>query len=248
MNGSPVARLLSWIKRWKRQMFWILLILPWLPLVFCRSAMSPLFSCLIGFVAVLCTLMAFACLFTLSARPRNGQLVMVAPVRSPALETASRPLPLVQQRQTFPSIPRTAKDVHRTLDPTEFEFLSAAVVIGLGEGHTFYRHCGGKGDQGVDVILLNKHGLKVAVQAKRYVSHRSVASKELREFGEAMRFHNCIYGYFVATSTFTPGAKQVISANGFIRPIDGRALDYYLQDNHQAIAQAYYDIQNQVPK
>ena len=67
------------------------------------------------------------------------------------------------------SIPQSAQEAHAALSDEQFEVFAAAVIIG-GEHqeYAFMRHCGKKGDKGVDVLLKDQFGRRICVQAKRY--------------------------------------------------------------------------------
>ncbi len=146
-------------------------------------------------------------------------------------------------RDGLPSVPRTVREVLATMSPEQFELFSAAVIVGLGEGYSFVEHCGGSGDQGVDVKLLNVFGLRVMVQCKEYTPGNPVGSSELRDFSGAITFYNAIYGFFITTSTFTDGAQRIIASNPTrIRAIDGRRLETYLQWRPREIALAWREV------
>lgn len=141
------------------------------------------------------------------------------------------------------SFPLTAFEVHRQMSDVDFEYLAAAVIMVL-EGYRFERRCGGRGDQGVDAILINHSGQRVVIQAKCYALHRSIGSGKLREFVGGMRMYDAAKGYFVTTSTFTPDAMQVVRSNGFIRPINGGQLEMYLQQHADHIEKTYNAIRS----
>ncbi|MEW5320727.1 restriction endonuclease [Geobacillus thermoleovorans] len=63
-------------------------------------------------------------------------------------------------------------------------------------------------DKGVDLILTDKQeNFKIAVQCKHYInSGRQITVKEIRELVGAKRNHNCIKGWFIATTTYTNAA------------------------------------------
>jgi len=247
MNGSSAVRSPWWVRRWKRPLLWGLLLLPWLPSLLLRGGVSPQISCLLGVIAVLCSLVALAGFATLATPRRTGRVPAGALASSPAETSVSPPVHPEAHPQHLPAIPRTLAEIRAMLNPTDFELFSAAVIIGgLGEGHRFLRHSGRAGDQGIDVHLQNTYGLLVAVQSKQYAPHRRVKSSEMRDFGGAIRMHGAVYGYFVTTSTFTRGAYQAKDAHGSIKTIHGPYLESLLQDHEHEIAQAYHDIQRQV--
>ena len=149
---------------------------------------------------------------------------------------------VVRPTNGFPFVPQTVTQA-RLMDPYDFELLSAAVIIAMGQGHSFYRHCGQSGDQGVDVKLRNIHEMMVAVQSKRYAGDNHVTPEQVLSFWGAIHRHNCIYGYFVTSSTFSSSAWQIIhSSHGLIRVIDENQLAWFLQQRSHEIAMAYSDI------
>lgn len=143
----------------------------------------------------------------------------------------------------LPAIPRTLEEVLR-LSPRQFEIFAAAVLIALGDGHSFLQHCGQSGDEGVDVKLLNIYHHKVIVQCKLYAQDNHIGQSELRDFWGSISYHNAVYGFFVTTSTFTSSAHRLISASGGrIRPVDGRRLQDILKDRPHEVALAFLDVQ-----
>lgn len=111
----------------------------------------------------------------------------------------------------LPWVPQTVEQAH-AMDPLDFELLSAAVVIAMGQGHSFYSHTGQSGDQGVDAKLLNINNLPVIVQSKRYAEHNHIAPEQILSFWGAIYRHNAIYGYFVTTSTLSVVSQQIVDA------------------------------------
>ena len=97
-----------------------------------------------------------------------------APVSS---VVSSAPLLVIPKRNGLPWVPQTVAQAH-AMDPTDFELLSMAVIIAMGQGHSFYSHTGQSGDQGVDAKLLNINNLQVAVQSKRYAEHNHIAPEQ----------------------------------------------------------------------
>ncbi len=147
----------------------------------------------------------------------------------------------------LPQIPRTVREILATLSDKQFELFSAAVIMGMGEGYTFDGHCGGSGDQGIDVKLRNSLGLLVGVQSKRYAQENIISSGIAREFWGAILYYNAAYGYLVTTSTFSRDARRVIaSASGRIRIIDGSQLEGHLRWHAREIALAWREIQQTV--
>ncbi len=216
---------------------WMLFALPMsmiTVLVVCWSMLSLLVLCGLLFATVFCVLI------TLSFSTAPLTIRLASP--STSVMIASQTMP---NRNGFPCIPRTVEEIHRTMTDREFELFSAAVIIALGQGHTFYRHTGRTGDQGVDTLLLNMYRHRVAVQSKLH--RENIGSPELRGFYTAIRLYNAVYGYFVTTSSFTPDAQWVIDhPQSLIHTIDGRQLERYLQTRSHEIALAYSDILNAV--
>ena len=97
--------------------------------------------------------------------------------------------------------------------------------MGYGDG----RVVGRSGDQGIDGILKqDKLGLeKVYVQAKRYTSDQ-VGEPDIRNFSGSLVAQGATKGVFIATSSFSPTARQTAEAismgTQFIRLIDGTEL------------------------
>lgn len=211
-----------------------LLIFPWLLLALLWS-LSPALSFVLGVVAVICSFVALAFLFT-------------PPVREKLIPPPATDSSLIQsevQAQSL-SIPTTLAEMYK-MDPTDFEVFSAAVIIGgLNEGHRFIDHSGRRGDRGVDIRLQNQIGLRVVVQSKRYVPPRRVRPTEVRDFAGAIQTHEAIYGYFVTTSAFTSGALDEKRSFERIRTIDGQGLERLLQTRATQIAQAYDNICQQI--
>jgi hypothetical protein len=222
-----------------RMILFALLILPWLLLWLCRSVLSPSFSCLLGFVAVICMFVALAVLFTPA---RIGRSVAPQSHSSQTSEPLAPPQSEASSAQKLPAIPRTAAEAYRTMSPSEFEVFSAAVIVGSKKKYSFVAHSGGPGDRGVDARLRNKVGLLVIVQSKRNAPHNAVGSPEMMKFAGAIRVHDAVYGYFVTTSRFTRAACRDRDTHGFIHTIDGRHLDSLLRTHLREIAQAYRDI------
>src|SRR5689334_5632894 len=230
MHGLFVTRK-NLTRKQTRLMLYALLVLPWLLLLIGRSVLSPLFSCLLGFVAIICTCIALTFLFL---PPMQGKPAASPSLPSHAPESTPQPstLPSEAQAQNLLAIPRTLADV-RKMSPTEFEIFSAAVIVALGQGHRFLSHSGRTGDQGVDVRLQNAYGLLVVVQCKLYAPRHRVGSREMREFRGTIVMHDAAYGYFVTSSTFTPAAYQVKDTR--IRLIDGPYLETLLQHRQREI-------------
>ena len=243
MNGLFATRK-NLTKKQTRLILSALLVLPWLLLLIGRSILSPLFSCLLGFVAIICTCIALTFLF-LPPMQRKPAASQSLPSHAPesSLPPQQSALPPETHPQNLLPIPRTLADVHK-MSPTEFEIFSAAVIVALGQGHRFLSHSGRTGDQGVDVRLQNAYGLLVVVQCKLYAPRHRVGSREMREFRGTIVMHDAAYGYFITSSTFTPAAYQVKDTR--IRLIDGPYLETLLQHRQHESAEAFTDIRRRI--
>ena len=223
-----------WRNEWKRLTLCILLLLPGIVFLLYRSLLSPSLSYGLFFAGSLCALLALAIFLAVVS-------FYIAPARP--IEARS-PQTVPDDADTLPAIPRTLAEVH-LFDPTEFEVFSAAVVVALGEGHRFLKHCGQSGDQGIDTKLLNIYRLTVVVQSKLYAYDNPIVPAQVRDFQGAMDHEKAVYGFFVTTSTFTSAARRwVADMGGRIRTIDGRQLELLLQQRRREIALAYRDILN----
>lgn len=67
------------------------------------------------------------------------------------------------------------------------------------------------GDQGADLILTSKKGIRTAVQVKRYSN--KVSNRAVQEVVAAKGFHKCSEGVVVTNNYFTNSAKQLAEAN-----------------------------------
>ena len=167
----------------------------------------------------------------------STQIQLASPQKTPASPK------LAPRGDGLPSIPRTAQEVLTTMDDKEFEWFSAAIVMGTRDGYRFYRHCGGSGDQGIDAKLWNPWKVLVGVQSKFYIPSNTVSSEEMRNFLGSLVNQQIAYGYFVTTSTFTRDAQQVVDgASGRIRAIDGQNIDAYLRWQSREISLAWREI------
>jgi hypothetical protein len=215
----------------KRLIFCLLLLLPALVLLFSWTVLSPLLVWSLFFFSSLCIFVSFSLLIA----PTHGHVLQIQASNTFTIK-ATTP-------DGLPVIPRTLAEVY-ALGEKRFEPFSAAVIMGMGEGHRFLRHSGQSGDQGVDAVLLNLFSQEVIVQSKLYAKEDHVGSPALRDFLGCLSYHHAVYGYFVTTSTFSPAAQQVInSSDGRIRPIDGNRLERLLQRRNREIALAWQDIQ-----
>ncbi len=218
-------------------------------LVLCLLLFVPLPASLKYVLAFVEVILVFAGLsWVLSAQPRRGRPRVNR--SSVAVLSASHPIAKQETPEEHAlTLPRTVRDISARMTPTQFEWFSAALVIGLGEGHTFLEHCGGRGDGGVDVKLRNKHTYIVAVQSKLYAAGHSVTPREVRDFAGSIPAHNANYGYFVTTSTFSKQARQELALrHQLIRSIDGTHIDYYLKTRAHEIALAWQELQRSMKR
>lgn len=63
-------------------------------------------------------------------------------------------------------------------------------------------------DGGVDLVIIDQRGEKIAVQAKCYAKHNSVGVQIVRELVGAKRNHDCILSLLITTSDLTVSAKK----------------------------------------
>ncbi|KKC47749.1 hypothetical protein VE23_12550 [Paenibacillus sp. D9] len=66
----------------------------------------------------------------------------------------------------------------------------------------------GGNDGGVDLVITDKRGEKIAVQAKCYAERNTVSVQTVRELVAAKRNHDCILSLLVTTSDLTGPAKK----------------------------------------
>lgn len=143
----------------------------------------------------------------------------------------------------LPKIPKTAAQVKASMDETEFEKFSAALIIAVGEGHRFHMHSGKSGDEGVDALLLNLYSNRVVIQSKHFAPDVHVGQPDIRDFFGSIAYHNAVYGFFVTTSTFTDPALHFIrGTRGRIRIIDAWRMDALLKYRYREVALAYRDV------
>lgn len=116
--------------------------------------------------------------------------------------------------------------------PTEFEHIVAA-VLELELGYTA-KVVGGPGDDGVDIVLLNKRlAVTALVQVKRYNPKHPIENKEIRELRGAMVHKKIKRGYFVTSSYFRRNAYKYARSLD-ITLIDGKQLALWqAQQEHQ---------------
>lgn len=214
----------SWLLRVNRLWLYALLFIPLLLLIILWSSLS--------------TFLLFIALFPVVGMSFLSLAFLIA--------TAKKKVPpsrAVVPSDGLPIIPRNLAQVYAMMNPTKFEYFSAAVVIGLGQGHRFHEHPGGAGDQGVDAMLHNLHGNRVIIQSKFYASDNHIAPTDIRDFIGALLLRKAVYGYFVTTSSFTKEAIKTARASKIcIYAIDGRKLDALLRSRHREIALALGDI------
>ena len=188
-------------------------------------------------------MIAFALFFGVSFCLFLALAFFLAFTSSPVVRVApSPPLSAILKKSGLPWVPQTVAQAH-AMNPTDFELLSIAIIIAMGQGHTFHRHTGQSGDQGVDAKLLNINNMLVAVQSKRYAERNHIAPEQVLSFWGAIHRHRAIYGYFVTTSQFSIISQQIIDAsNELIRPIGEDKLALLLQQRSYEIAMAYRDV------
>lgn len=100
-------------------------------------------------------------------------------------------------------------EVADELDGTAFERFVAALLRRMGFR---VEHIGGPGDQGADV-LAERHGERVAVQAKRYASDASLDNSAVQQVIAARGVHRCSRAIVVTTARFGRGAREAALAN-----------------------------------
>ncbi len=163
----------------------------------------------------------------------------IAPRSTPASHTS----PSLSYPPELPKIPRTSEEAFTQLTDAQFEIFSAAVVIGMGEGHRFLSHSGKSGDEGVDIRLCNLYSQRVIVQSKRYAADNHISQPTMRDFLGSIIYHRVAYGFFVTTSSCTAPAKRLVyGSHGRIRIIDSDALSRLLHYRYREIALAYQDV------
>ncbi len=220
---------------------------PWRKcLLLCLLSLVPLIA-LICFGTLLGMFLMYLLFFVAAGSPLIAIAISMAWINREAL--ATRPLAVEPSTgpssptELLPAVPRTLSEAIK-MNPEEFELLSAAVLLSLGEGYTFIEHCGKGGkDQGVDILLRNKYQQYVVAQCKRNAEDNPSGSPKMREFLGSIAHYDAVYGYFVTTSTFTNDAIEVVhKAGGRIRMLNGIRLHALLQHRHREIALAYRDI------
>lgn len=112
------------------------------------------------------------------------------------------------------------------------EFLEHCVLrlltrMGYGGPEGEVRHLGGPGDEGMDgIVRQDALGLDVVyVQAKRYAADRTVQRPDVQAFAGALQGAQASRGIFIATTRFSPGARDFAEkVPSRIILIDGRWL------------------------
>lgn len=169
--------------------------------------------------------------------------VSVSVFHSPYLSSPVKHVVSTRAPQGLPRIPRTADEAHEMMSDKTFELFSAAVILALGEAHTFVECIGGAGDRGIDAVLRNLYQKKVIVQSKRYMQGNNVEPSQVRDFVGTIHLQNAVYGYIVTTSTLSAQAhEEAHSARGLIRVIERNQLTVLLQRRPREIALAYRDV------
>jgi restriction system protein len=92
------------------------------------------------------------------------------------------------------------------LNGAEFERLLALYF--RDQGYKVQEVGVGGNDGGVDLVITDKRGEKIAVQAKCYADHNLVPVMTVRELVGAKRNHDCILSLLVTTSDLTAPAKK----------------------------------------
>ena len=95
------------------------------------------------------------------------------------------------------------------MDGFEFERYVKHIYESLGYS---VHHTPLSGDQGVDLILTSKEGIRTAIQVKRYSS--KVSNGAVQEVVAGKGFHKCTKGSVVTNNFFTNSAVDLAIANG----------------------------------
>jgi HJR/Mrr/RecB family endonuclease len=118
------------------------------------------------------------------------------------------------------------------MDGFKFEKYIKGVFESLGYS---VHHTPLSGDQGADLILTSKEGIKTAVQVKRYSS--KVSNGAVQEVVAAKGFHKCTECMVITNNFFTDSAKQLANANGVdlidkneLKKLISKALQTVYQD------------------
>ncbi len=129
-----------------------LFLLAWL-----LSRISPLILILIAVVIVVVVIAILALMIR-----HNQAYQEITMVSQPSRSLKPDPPPPQPKAQS--QLPKTLAEVYSSFSSTEFEIFSAAVVVGLGEGHQFVAHSGKRGDRGVDFRLHNAYGNNLSIE------------------------------------------------------------------------------------
>ncbi len=219
-------------KKWILRILSAVLVVPTLVLLFYHSSFSSLAVCWWFFIAVFCLCLA-------------ASLISTTTVSLPSSSSGgaiTRQLPMHDLMAGLPLIPQTLIALQAMHDD-DFEVLSAAVIIALGQGHTFHSMGGASADEGIDVRLYNHIQQLVIVQCKRQAAHVTVGQPVVMQFLGTIQHHHAAYGYFMTSSTFTAGAQRVITdSHGRIRGYDGQQIEHLLHHRAREVRLALRDI------
>ena len=106
-------------------------------------------------------------------------------------------------------------------EATQFEVFVLKIFEALGiKG----RLTPATGDGGVDIFLNDPNGT-IIVQCKKYDSHSTIGSKELREFLGSMTHLKAVHGYFVTTTNYSDQAKAFTLDHNEITLIDREKIE-----------------------
>ena len=94
------------------------------------------------------------------------------------------------------------------MDGYQFEKCMQDIYKKLGYS---VQHTPLSGDQGADLIITSKEGIRTAVQIKRYSN--KVSNKAVQEVVAAKAIHRCTRGIVVTNNYFTSSARQLANAN-----------------------------------
>ena len=154
--------------------------------------------------------------------------------RPPSSDSAPTTEPSVPVEETYQGIRKTLEEALlqelRQMDPTVFEQLVVDLISKMGYGTG--EHVGRVGDKGIDGIVTDdRFGLyKVYIQTKRQKTN--VSNTAIDNFKNALKLRDARMGIFVATSGFSPRAKEAAESSarnpeeGFriVGLIDGKEL------------------------
>lgn len=106
-----------------------------------------------------------------------------------------------------------------SMDGYEFEQFLALLFTHMGYHAVVTPKAG---DQGADLILHDKHGLKMAVQAKRYTG--KVGNEAIQQLLGGMTYYGCSSGILVTTASLTQSAIDLVVKASCISVIDRTML------------------------